>query len=432
MTDTRDFTVAIIGGGIGGLSLAQGLTKNGIKVDVHERDRTPTDRLQGYRVHINPHGARALRACLPDELWQAFLATTGDHGAQSFTMRTEQLKPLLSIRLPQQADPARAHHSVSRITLRQVLLAGLDDTVHFGRTFTGYRQLPDGRIECRFTDGSTAVADLLVGADGGNSPVRHQYLPHAQRVDTGIRTIAGKYLLTPEHRRAVDGRLFAGATNVIPPADAGMFLAPHIYAEQHVPRADGFGATHDPGALFDNTASYLMWAYGRRTERFPPGLDSLDGSELRAVVAELVRGWHPDLRTVVERSDPDTVSLLPIRTSVPIRPWTPSRVTLLGDAIHAMTPMRGIGANTALRDADTLCRALTDAHRGTLPLLHAIGGYEHRMRGYGFAAVRASRRTADQFAGGSRVGRSVFKGALRTIDALPALRDRVFARVGEK
>ena len=62
------FHVAIIGGGIGGLCLAQGLNKAGVSVTVYERDRTRTDRLQGYRIHISPKGSRALYECLPAHL----------------------------------------------------------------------------------------------------------------------------------------------------------------------------------------------------------------------------------------------------------------------------------------------------------------------------------------------------------------------------
>lgn len=62
--------------------------------------------------------------------------------------------------------------------------------------------------------------------------------------------------------------------------------------------------------------------------------------------------------------------------------WTPSPVTLLGDAIHTMTPGRGIGANTALRDAALLCRTLTAVRDGQQPLLQAIGEYEAHMRAY--------------------------------------------------
>ena len=57
--------VMIVGAGTGGLCLAQGLKQSGIDLSVFERDRTPTDRLQGYRLHISSDGARALEHCLP-------------------------------------------------------------------------------------------------------------------------------------------------------------------------------------------------------------------------------------------------------------------------------------------------------------------------------------------------------------------------------
>jgi 2-polyprenyl-6-methoxyphenol hydroxylase-like FAD-dependent oxidoreductase len=72
-------------------------------------------------------------------------------------------------------------------------------------------------------------------------------------------------------------------------------------------------------------------------------------------------------------------------------------VTLIGDAIHAMSPARGSGANTALMDAANLCSALT----GSAGLIAAIGGYEERMRDYGFAAVDASRQAEAAHRGGS-------------------------------
>src|SRR5256885_5511239 len=86
--------VAIIGGGPGGLCLAQALHRAGVGVAVYERSRTRTERLQGYRVHINPHGAAALHECLPPELWQAFVETGGTSGG-NFGFVTEQLDELL-------------------------------------------------------------------------------------------------------------------------------------------------------------------------------------------------------------------------------------------------------------------------------------------------------------------------------------------------
>src|SRR5713226_8452381 len=76
----RPLHILIIGGGIGGLCLAQGLKRNGVSVAVYERDRTPDARLQGYRLNIEPVGSRALHACLPAELWNVLVATAGDAG----------------------------------------------------------------------------------------------------------------------------------------------------------------------------------------------------------------------------------------------------------------------------------------------------------------------------------------------------------------
>jgi 2-polyprenyl-6-methoxyphenol hydroxylase-like FAD-dependent oxidoreductase len=78
-----------------------------------------------------------------------------------------------------------------------------------------------------------------------------------------------------------------------------------------------------------------------------------------------------------------------IRTSPAIAAWPPSRVTVLGDAIHAMSPAGGSGANTALQDALQLCRALTAADGGG-DIIAAVGQYEQRMREYGYAAIAAS------------------------------------------
>lgn len=72
------------------------------------------------------------------------------------------------------------------------------------------------------------------------------------------------------------------------------------------------------------------------------------------------------------------MSLLPIRTSVAVKQWETTNITLLGDAIHSMTPFRGIGANIALRDAQLLARNLIAASRGEVALLDGIRDYETR------------------------------------------------------
>ena len=72
--------VAVIGAGIGGLALAQGLTRAGVDVTVYERDAALDSRRQGYRIHL--HAAAALEVCLPPDLYELCLATAGQPSTQ--------------------------------------------------------------------------------------------------------------------------------------------------------------------------------------------------------------------------------------------------------------------------------------------------------------------------------------------------------------
>ncbi|HEX3778027.1 MAG TPA: NAD(P)-binding protein [Pseudonocardiaceae bacterium] len=72
--------VVVIGGGLGGLCLAEGLHRAGIPVTVHERDAGPAARRQGYRIHLGGVGATALADCLPPASYQLLLATASHSG----------------------------------------------------------------------------------------------------------------------------------------------------------------------------------------------------------------------------------------------------------------------------------------------------------------------------------------------------------------
>src|SRR5229473_7170092 len=95
------FHVLIIGGGIGGLCLAQGLKKSGISVAVYERDRSARFRGQGYRIHINPDGSHALHDCLPENLFNLFVATAGKPATGLLATFNSQLQEQSSRPLPQ-------------------------------------------------------------------------------------------------------------------------------------------------------------------------------------------------------------------------------------------------------------------------------------------------------------------------------------------
>jgi 2-polyprenyl-6-methoxyphenol hydroxylase-like FAD-dependent oxidoreductase len=103
-----------------------------------------------------------------------------------------------------------------------------------------------------------------------------------------------------------------------------------------------------------------------------------------------VRPWHPALQRLVAEADTATIFPITISSAQPVELWQVPSVTLLGDAIHTMSPGRGEGANTALRDAALLRHTVTHVlSRGT-PLAQAKADYETEMLRYAFEAVDAS------------------------------------------
>jgi 2-polyprenyl-6-methoxyphenol hydroxylase-like FAD-dependent oxidoreductase len=129
----------------------------------------------------------------------------------------------------------------------------------------------------------------------------------------------------------------------------------------------------------------------------------MGAEKLLETIESRTSGWHPELHNLIRRSDPSTVGVWNIRTSLNVEPWQTTNITLLGDAIHSMTPARGIGANIALRDADLLRRKLIAARDGA-PLLRCIEEYETEMRRYGFEAVEQSLQAMQMFIGGAARG----------------------------
>jgi salicylate hydroxylase len=429
---SEPFHVLIIGGGIGGLTLAQGLKRAEISAAVYERDRTPTDRLQGYRVHISPTGSLALHECLPPHLFELFDRTCG---APSIAVRffTEQMRVLLAFDgdLVATADPVARHRAASRITLRQVLLTKLDN-VHFGKTFERYEERGD-RIIAHFEDGSSAEGDVLIAADGGGSRVRRQFLPHAQRIDTGVVGIAGKIFLDTARDR-IARPLLDGISLVAARGGLGLFVA---IQEMTGGPIDGIGgnepALAGAGNLYDNTRSYLMWALSAKREKFGLGdAEWADASALAAAASRAMTGWSRAFRDLVRLADPTTISCLPIRTSVPVARWHTGHITLLGDAIHSMTPYRGIGANVAIKDAARLKRALVAAHDGECNLVEAIHDYETGMLDYGFRAVRNSLKAMHQTVTDRRLSLLLSRLSLRAINALPPVKRIMAGRLGEE
>ena len=393
---TMPLRVCVIGGGLGGLCLAQGLHKAGISVAVYERDSSPEARTQGYRFHMDIRGEEALSECLPPSLYELALATRGQQsrGATVFSIIDGELREAATRRFPESGSSefVTVGSSIDRLTLRQILLAGLDDVVHFGKDFTRYEQQPDGTVRACFVDGTEAVGDVLVAADGVGSRIREQFLPHAEMIDTGVRWLGGKTMLTDEIRSLLPPQL-AETFGMVPGVAQSMLFGLVTFRQD-----PNQAAAHLwPGLRFHTMGDYVFWGVLASRQQLAISDDELNtmpGSDLKLLVLALVANWPRALRTLIEQCQPDQTFILKMRHAKPIEHWQTTNVTLLGDAIHAMPP-RGSGANTALRDASQLSRSLIAVASLGTPLHQALHDYEIEMVRYGFDALRASLQGPD-------------------------------------
>lgn len=389
----RPFHVAIIGAGLGGLCLAQGLRQHGISFDVFERDEATDSREQGYRIRIDETGRQALAACLTPELNQLFRQTCAvSHSNGRFLdprLGPVEGRPSGNWRPSAVgADPSSdGDLSANRLTLREILMCGIEDRIHFGKAFRRFDTRNEGAVTIGFEDGTACEADILVAADGVNSTVCRQRWPLLAPKDTGAVCIYGKSHLSFDGRVAdtlLDGTSVIFADDFAVIVDAMTFRLP----------LDTAGLTP--------IADYLYWAViGRRTSL---GLDEAtlreaDGEALAARVQYLARSWAGGLRALFAKADRSTIAALAIRSAGPLPAWAPSRVTVLGDAIHAMSPAGGVGANTALDDAAHLATWLSLAATGKSPLPTAIAAYEDDLRQRANTAIAASLRGAQRLFG---------------------------------
>jgi 2-polyprenyl-6-methoxyphenol hydroxylase-like FAD-dependent oxidoreductase len=172
---------------------------------------------------------------------------------------------------------------------------------------------------------------------------------------------------------------------------------------------------------------YLLCALVTRAELLPPDVTALGGDALRAVVDVLVAGWHPNLRRALANSDPESRSAVTFSAAPPVPVWPSGPVTVLGDAIHVMPPIGGLGGNTALRDAHLLSRLLPAVARGERDLLDTVAEYEAEMRDYGTVAVRYALEQAEQLLSQGVAATVAARAFFRLCAAVPPLRRRAFA-----
>lgn len=391
----RPLRVLVIGGGVGGLCLAQGLRQAGVgNVTVYERDASPRGRMQGYRLRISPEGERALRECLPRAAQDLLTATSNARHELGLAAFDERLNPQPAPTFddPRGDDPDKID-AVDRVTLRHVLLAGLDDVVHFGKRFVRY-ELTGGEVVAHFADGTSAAGDVLVAADGAHSTVREQARPGDDRIrDMGVRAILSRTPRSKAIEAGLPETLRDRFVNVTGTDGLRLALMPMVFRTPPARAA----AQLWPGLETGDGDDYYMSVFS--VHRDVLGLSdevffAMTGEQLRRLVLDRTADWHPDLDGVFAHSEPAETYPLALRVTVPVEPWEPGPVIPLGDAVHLMPPTGGVGANTALRDASGLSRALASVDRGERSLVDAVTDYQTDMVRYATAAVQMSLKIA--------------------------------------
>jgi 2-polyprenyl-6-methoxyphenol hydroxylase-like FAD-dependent oxidoreductase len=402
MTGSRPLSVLIAGGGLSGLALAHGLLKDGHSVQVFERD-ADLSRKTGYMLHMNSYGGEALRRCLPDDLFDLYLATSRrtPERRESIVL-TDQMHELSSqAHLGPPNDGERPHTGVHRKTLRQILLSRLGDSFHPGVAVVSYDESADG-VTVTLADGSTASGDVLVGADGIRSAVRRQRLPQVRVMDAGIRGLGlyGRTILTPALLDAIPPLLLQGVIIAANRTGTRVLLGAF---QQRETVADAAAAVA-PDVQLDPVDDYIMVSCS-----VPPGTPVPPAAEWTDETPKLVRdamldaidGWHPALRAIVGELELASIFGIPFGHIEPGAEWAPSRVTVIGDAAHAMLPTLGMGANLALNDARMLLDRLSGAARGETDLVSAIGGYEQDMRTLVYPFIEMTMEHDRNFGGGA-------------------------------
>jgi hypothetical protein len=138
---------------------------------------------------------------------------------------------------------------------------------------------------------------------------------------------------------------------------------------------------------------YAVCIVGGRHEYFPKSDKELRGvpaEDLQRLAADMLKDWPQAAINLVLSGDSSSFFNVGMYTSVPTSLDCPTNVTLLGDAVHAMTPTLGRGANLAMRDAALLSRHLKAVAAGQQALAEALAEYEAELVRYGFDVVRES------------------------------------------
>lgn len=331
---TRTLRIAIVGGGIGGLTLALALRQRGMEAAVFEQAAALTE--IGAAVALSANATRELRRL---GLLDAVMAVATEPTELIFRDGRDGRRIA--------AHPVRQdgryrkrfgapYLGIHRADLQRILDGALGGAgLHLGHRLSGLAGRGDW-VDLTFADGRSAQADLVVGADGIRSLVR--------RFVTGREGTA--YSGTSGFRGIVPA---ARLPSLPDPQAIQFWMGPNAHLLHY---AIGGGGEHvNFLAVVEGPAA---WPNGDRWQA------EIEPGEALTTFA----GWHPAVTEMVG------AVVHTIRWGLfmgrPLLRWSRSRVVLLGDAAHAMLPHHGQGANTTIEDAVTLAELLAGTAFGEL------------------------------------------------------------------
>jgi 2-polyprenyl-6-methoxyphenol hydroxylase-like FAD-dependent oxidoreductase len=369
--------ILISGAGLSSLLLAQSLLASGIPFLLFERDASFAFRAQGYRLRLSAEGLDAIESVLSPAHFARFWARCGKTGGLGFTAYDALSGAQTAHTAPEQLSSRDGKIvGIARGDMRAVFAEGCEGSIQWGRTVTGYEVTAEG-VRAVFSDGTRSVEGaMLVGGEGIYSRVARQ-------------VSGGKLMVFDTRARGIHGQA---------PSAAFKGLGEGVFRLHDGSREDGAVSIITnirPGEREDPEVKFGWTMIGRPGVIRAPNDDySIVGREAAEIAKALTREWHPRFRPLFEQMDEGEAAFWKITCSSPsgVPEWpNEPRVTVIGDAVHSMTPAGGIGANTAVRDSALLGRLLREAG-GYAPGVTAA--YEKEMRVYASEAVHQSYTTA--------------------------------------
>lgn len=308
--------ILIVGAGISGLTLAALLHQRGIQPDLIDQRDAPLD--QGYMLGISPLGSRVLYGL---GLMDTFLSQSV--ASDSYMMCNGSGEVIHQFSLRQVYETYGPNRACTRGTLLRVLMKACDGlSIRTGLSVSAIEQKGEV-VQVTFTDGSLGEYDLVVGADGIHSEVRHLILTPDEY--SYFESKWGGWLWW-----TTDPRLQAGTATEF--WGSGYMLG--LY-----PTESQFGAFAILPAEKDKTTPY-------------PGLRS----HIRQSMSDLIARFPQVFEQIPEdrRSNMSYWPLTDVRASV----WFKKNVVLLGDAATGFLPTSGVGAAMAMESAAVLADEL--------------------------------------------------------------------------